>query len=80
MGRRLLIAFGLVLVLVAVLVWMTIPSLERVSPSEPADIATIVDGILKLQTERRRLHRTGRSLAGHTRRASAREPSSRSST
>ena len=49
MGRRLLIAFGLVLVLVALLVWMTIPSLERVSPSEPADIATIKDGILKLQ-------------------------------
>ena len=49
MGRRLLIAFGLVLVLVATLVWMTIPSLERVSPSEPADIATIRDGILKVQ-------------------------------
>ena len=49
MGRRLLIALGLVLVLVAMLVWMTIPSLERVSPSEPADIVTIRDGILKVQ-------------------------------
>jgi hypothetical protein len=49
MGRRLLIAFGLVLLLVALLVWATIPNLEHISPSEPADIATIVDGILKLQ-------------------------------
>ena len=69
MGRRLLIAFGLVLVLVAMLVWMTIP--ERVSPSEPADIATIRDGILKVQAgDAAKQNR--RSLAGLTRRASAR--------
>ncbi len=34
--------------------WLTQPDLEAISQTEPADIAAIVDGILKLQATRRR--------------------------
>ena len=47
--RRFALAGVLVLMLAAAFVWQTQPDLEAVSPTEPADIATIVDGILTLQ-------------------------------
>jgi len=47
--RRLLKALGVVVALVAVLAWLSIPDQEAISQAEAADIKAIVDGILTLQ-------------------------------
>src|SRR4051794_4031960 len=47
--RRMLIALGVLLVLVAALAWLSTPDLEQASPTEAADITAIEQGILKLQ-------------------------------
>ncbi len=48
--RRLLVAFGLVVLLVAALVWLSVPDLETMSRTESADITAIVNGILTIQS------------------------------
>ncbi len=47
--RRLLAALGIVVLVVAVLAWLSVPDLETISATESADITAIVDGILTLQ-------------------------------
>ena len=78
--RRLLVAFGLVVLLVAALVWLSVPDLETIEP----------DRVSRHHRDRERHPddpvaatppaSTARSRAALTPRASARRPSSRSST
>lgn len=48
--RRFVIAIAVVLLLVAVLAWLSVPDLETISRTESADITAIVTGILKIQS------------------------------